>query len=173
MNLPRALPLLLLAACTPTAQAPLTDAAREAAAEEVRAASVALVAALNAHDPDSILGFYSLEEDFTYVACTEVYTGGEGYGVFTRSFHAAYPETRYDMSVQSVRVLGPDHAVVALEGTLVAPLFVTRVLRRDPTGGWLVTWEHESWPDCSGPAAPHPGTEGSDTTAAGQPGTPS
>ncbi|HSW31711.1 MAG TPA: hypothetical protein VLH75_19665 [Longimicrobiales bacterium] len=174
MNLSRALPLVLLlsSACAP-AQAPFTDADATAAEEEVRAASLALVDALNTHQADSILAFYSLDENFTYVACTTYYVGGEGYRAFVKSFHGLYPETKYTLEVGSVRVLGPSHAVVALEGSLTGPLWVTRVLRRDVRGRWLVTWEHESWPDCPGPEAPHPGSSEADTAMAAPAGTPS
>jgi ketosteroid isomerase-like protein len=174
MTLTRALPLLLLTswACAP-AQAPFTEADADAVAEEVRAASLALVDALNTHEADSILSFYSLDEDFTYVACTTYYVGGEGYGAFARSFHALYPQTRYTMQVGSIRVLGPTHAAVALEGSLAGPLWVTRVLRKEAGGRWRVTWEHESWPGCSDPKTPHPGTEPGDSASAPPSGAPS
>jgi len=174
MNLPRPLPLLVLlsAACAP-AQAPFTDADADAAAEEVRAASLALVDALNTHQADSILAFYSLDEDFTYVACTTYYVGGEGFESFVKSFHGLYPDTKYTLEVGSVRVLGPSHAVVVLEGSLAGPLWVTRVLRRDVRGRWLVTWEHESWPGCSDLGAPHPGSTEADSAAAPGAGGPS
>ncbi len=173
MNRSRTLPLVLLlsTACAP-APAPFTDADADRLAEEVRAASVALVDALNTHQADSILSFYSLDQDFTYVACTTYYVGGEGYDAFARSFHATYPETRYTLEVGSIRVLGPAHAVVALEGSLAGPLWVTRVLRKDARGRWLVTWEHESWPGCPDPGTPHPGTMQADSVAAAG-GTPS
>jgi ketosteroid isomerase-like protein len=173
MNLSRALPLVLLATACAPAQAPFTDADADAVAEEVRAASLALVDALNTHKTDTILSFYSLDEDFTYVACTAYYVGGEGYRAFALSFHSLYPETRYALEVGSVRVLGPSHAVVALEGSLTGPLWVTRVLRKEASGRWLVTWEHESWPGCAGPAAPHPGTNEADSTATAPAGMPS
>lgn len=162
MRLNRILPLLLaLAGCAP-GPAPLDDEARTAIASEARTASEALLGALNAHDPDAILAFYDLDGDFTYVACTNFMFGGDGYANLTRSLHLNYTEARYEMAVQSVRVLAPDVAVVSLQGTMLAPLFVTRVLRRSPAGAWLVTWEHESWPGCEGPSAAHPGTTGPD-----------
>ncbi len=175
MNPSRALPLVLLlsAACSPAAPKPFTDADAAAAAEEVRAASLALVDALNTHQADSILAFYSLDEDFTYVACTTYYVGGEGYDAFARSFHAMYPETKYTLDVGSVRVLGPSHAVVVMEGSLTGPLWVTRVLQRDVRGRWLVTWEHESWPDCPAPGTPHPGSAEADSAGVAPAGTPS
>lgn len=154
---PHLLLLLAAAACAP-APAPFTDADRTAAAEEARAASLELVAALNTHDADAILAHYDLDADFTYVACTNFFFGGDGYAAMTRSLHANYGEASYDLGVQSVRVLTPDVAVVSLQGSFLASLFVTRVLRRSAEGRWLVTWEHESWPGCEDPRPPHPGT---------------
>lgn len=163
MTASRLLPLLLaVSACTPP-PAPFTDADREAAEAEVRAVSEALVDALNAHDADAILAFYALDDDFTQVACTDMLFGGRGFEALTRSLHANYEDAVYRMDVRGVRVLGPDAAVVSLQGTMLAPLFVTRVLRREDDGRWLVAWEHESWPGCSAPAAPHPGTAPGDT----------
>ncbi len=152
----RTLPLLLLAAACAPAPAAFTGVQRDAVAAEARAATLALVDALNAHDADSILTFYSLDDDFTQVACTDFVFGGQGFAGLTRSLHANYRDAVYDMSVVSVRVLGPDAAVVSLRGTMLAPLFVTRVLRRGENGRWLVAWEHESWPGCPDPTAPHP-----------------
>jgi uncharacterized protein (TIGR02246 family) len=158
---PLALAALLTSACVPD-RGPVSfgDEERAAVAAEARAASVALLDALNAHDADAILAFYDLDGDFTYVACTNFMFGGRGYVNLTRSLHANYEESRYDMAVQSVRVLGPDVAVVSLQGTFLAPLFVTRVLRRSAEGRWLVTWEHESWPGCADPVRMHPGAGG-------------
>ncbi|MDP2956192.1 MAG: SgcJ/EcaC family oxidoreductase [Longimicrobiales bacterium] len=170
MTSSRILPLLLLATACAPAPAAFTDAQRDAAAAEVRAASLALVDALNAHDADSILTFYSLDDDFTQVACTGFVFGGKGFAGLTRSLHANYRDAVYDMSVVSARVLGPDAAVVSLRGTMLAPLFVTRVLRRGETGRWLVAWEHESWPGCPNPTTSHAGAMAGDSVIAGSRG---
>jgi ketosteroid isomerase-like protein len=122
----------------------------------VRVASAALVDALNAHDADSILAFYSSDDDFTQLACTSFVFGGASFASLTRSLHANYRDAVYDMAIRDVLVLGPNAAVVSLEGTMLGPLFVTRVLRRGDSGRWLVVWEHESWPGCPGPTSPHP-----------------
>jgi len=172
MRTPSFLSLVVLASACAPAPIPFTDADRAAAAEEARAASMALVDALNGHDGDAILRFYDLDEDFTYVACTNFLFGGEGYTAMTRSLHLNYADARYDMEVQSVRVLGPDVAVVSLQGTMLTPLFVTRVLRRSPDHLWLVTWEHESWPGCEDPWPAHPGTMPGGPEAAQPQGTP-
>ena len=124
----------------------------------VRAASATLVDALNAHDADAILDLYDLEEGFTQVVCTEVRTNPQGFANLTRALHTQFKDAVYTMRVSSVRVLGPDVAVVASEGTMTGPFFVTRVLRKAADGRWLVTWEHQSWPGCPPPVAPHPGT---------------
>lgn len=152
---------LLAASCVPDpGPASFSAEERAALAAEARAASLALLDALNAHDADAILAFYDLDDDFTYVACTNFMFGGRGYANMTRTLHANYDSTSYDMDVQSVRVLNRDVAVVSLQGTFLAPLFVTRVLRRSPAGSWLVSWEHESWPGCADPVRMHPGAGG-------------
>lgn len=168
MTAPKLLPFLLVAAsCAPAAPTPLSQAERETVASEVRAASMGLVDALNAHDADAILAFYSLDDDFTQVACTSFILGGTGFANLTRALHASYGDAAYDMTIQDVRVLGADGAVVSLKGTMLAPLFVTRVLRRAEDGRWLVVWEHESWPGCPSPTPPHPGTSPEDTLSSG------
>jgi uncharacterized protein (TIGR02246 family) len=159
--------LLLLvvgASCAP-APAAFTDADRERAEAEVRAASMALVDALNAHDADSVLTFYSLDDDFTYVPCTDMLFGGKLFSGITRNLHATYRDAVYTMEVRSLRLLGPDAAVVSLSGTMLTPLFTTRVLRRGDDGRWRIVWEHESWPGCADPTPPHPGMEPGDTAA--------
>jgi uncharacterized protein (TIGR02246 family) len=164
MTWPKFLPILLLAASCAPARPSLDEAEREAVASEVRVASAALVDALNAHDADSILAFYSPDADFTQLACTSFVFGGASFASLTRSLHANYRDAVYDMSIRNVLVLGPDAAVVSLEGTMLGPLFVTRVLRRADGGRWLVAWEHESWPACPTPTPPHPGTFPGDST---------
>lgn len=156
--------ILLAAACTPSAP-PRPGFDGEVIASEVRAASLALVEAMNAHTPDSILAFYALDDDFTYVGCTNFMFGPETFAGVVRGYHSANPEVRYDMAVQGVRVLGPDAAVVSLQGTSSPDLvlFTTRVVSRDDDGRWRVVWEHESWPGCPAPTAPHPGTVPEDT----------
>lgn len=171
MSLSRSRPLALLAAfaaaCTPATPS-LSDAQRAAVEEEARQASVALVDALNAHDADAILAFYALDDDFTQVACTSFIRGGEGFRAITRSLHAGYRDAVYRMDIRRVRVLGPDEAVVFLSGTMLAELFVTRVLQRGDDGRLRVVWEHESWPGCPETAAPHPGTGPGAAAAVGE-----
>ena len=149
--------LLALSACRPSSPggAP-TDP--EAVESEVRAASLAGVDALNAHDADRILGFYRLDDTFTQVACTAVRSGGPAFANLTRALHTQFKDVFYDMTCVRVQHLGPDAAAVALQGTMLDPLFVTRVLRKEADGRWLVVYEHESWPGCPSPVAPHPGT---------------
>ncbi len=183
MTTTQALPLLfaLATACAPD-PAPSMDAQgngkeagpRDAVASEVRAASMALVEAMNAHVPDSILAFYDLGADFTYVGCTNFTFAGETFADIVMGYHLANPEVRYDMAVQSVRVLGPDAAVVSLRGTSSPDLelFTTRVMKRGEDGRWRVTWEHESWPACPAPMAMHPGTVADDPAATEPPATP-
>ena len=156
-------PLSLLAflvaatACTAPSQGGSAYDA-EAAEAEVRAASLALLGALNDHDADAILAHYLLDDDFTQVVCTEVRVGGSTFAAITRAFHAQFPDAVYDMRVSALRMLGSDVAVVSLEGTMTGPLFISRVLHRTGDGRWLVAWEHSSWPGCEAPRPPHPGT---------------
>jgi len=159
MTASRILPLLLALAlsCTP-APAPFTDADRERAEAEVRATSMALVDALNAHDADAVLAFYVLDDAFTYIPCTDFVSGGKLFAGLTRSLHASYRDAVYAMDVLSVRVLGPDAAVVSLQGTMLTPLFMTLVLRREDDARWRIVQEHESWPGCADPTPAHPGT---------------
>ena len=156
--------LVVASSCTP-APAPFTDDDRERAEIEVRAASMALVDALNAHEADSILTFYSLDDDFTYLPCTDFAFGGKFFAGMTRSLHASYRDAVYEMNVRSARVFAPDAAVVSLQGTMLTALFTTRVLRRDDDGRWRIVWEHESWPGCADPTPAHPGTLAGDSAA--------
>lgn len=158
--------VLLLGACT-AAPATLTDAGRASAAEEVRAATSTLQAALNAHDPGAIFAHYRLDPAFTYVGCTNYMFGGDLFRNIVGAFHRqnAVP---YAYAVQALQVLSPGSAVVALQGEAGdLQMFVTRVLEKDEAGRWLVVHEHESWPGCSAPAAPHPGTAPGDTVGLG------
>lgn len=158
--------LVLAAACAPPAPSS-ADFDEAAVAEDARAASLALVNAMNGHDPDTILGFYALDADFTYVGCTHFMFGGDIFATIIGGYHVSNRDVRYDMAVQGVRILGPDIAVVSLKGTSSPDLalFTTRVLRRSGEGRWLVAWEHESWPGCSGPDTPHPGTAPGDSAS--------
>lgn len=168
-----ALPLLLVAASCAPATPPFTDEDRAIAEAEVRAASLALVHAMNAHDADSILTFYQLDDSFTYVPCTDVLTGGDFFAGLTRSLHASYRDAVYTMRIASLRVVSGDAAVVSLEGSMLAPLFTTRVLSRGDDGRWRIVWEHESWPGCPDPTPPHPGVAPDDFLPSGElPGEP-
>lgn len=158
------LPLLLLAAAC-SAPEGLSDADRQGIEAQVRAATAELQSALNAHDPDAILAHYSLDVDFVYVGCTNSMFGGELFGNIVGQYHRTNTEATYEYAVQSVRVLGPASAVVSLQGA-AGPLemFVTRALVRGDDGAWRIAYEHESWPGCAAPRAPHPGTAPGDTS---------
>jgi hypothetical protein len=67
-----------------------------------------------------------------------------------------------EQAVLFVQVLSPTVAVATLRGssTEANALFWTEVLQKSEDGRWLITYEHESWPDCSTPRGPHIGTEG-------------
>lgn len=160
----RFLPLaVLVAACTSGAS--LSDSQKQAVDREVREVSAALVDALNAHDADAILGFYSLDDDFTYVGCTGFTFQASVFESLLRGYHRAHPDAETAMSVQRLRVLTPETAVVSLQGPSgdLEALFTTRVLQKNAQGEWKVVYEHESWPDCSEPVRPHPGSAPGDS----------
>jgi ketosteroid isomerase-like protein len=163
-------PILVLLAlgCGPE-QASLSPGERDRVTTEARAAGQALLSALNSHDPDAILAHYDLGEDFTYVACTNVMSGGRGMEPLLRALHGAYKADSYEMDVTRVQVLAPGAAVVFFQGSFRVPLFVSRVFRKGDDGRWRVTWEHESWPGCSGPTEAHPGADPSDAANMGNP----
>jgi len=115
-----------------------------------------------------VLAFYVLDDGFTYVPCTDLVSGGRLFAGLTRSLHASYRDAVYALEVLGVRVLGPDAAVVSLQGTMLTPLYMTVVLRREDDGQWRIVWEHESWPGCPDPTPAHPGAAAPDPPPAGR-----
>lgn len=167
MNPIRFLPLaVLVAACAP-ASGPLSDAQTRAVDREVREASAALVDAMNAHEADTILSFYRLDDAFTYVGCTGMTFQASVFEGLLRGYHRNNPDAETAMSVQRLRVLDAGTAVVTLQGSSgdIEALFTTRVFQRGDEGGWQVVYEHESWPGCPDPVRPHPGSLPGDTVS--------
>jgi len=156
---------LVVAACTPTSDA-LTEEARQAVAAQVTQAVAELTAAMNAHDGDAVMGFYSGAPDFVYLGCTEYIRGGEAFAEMAAPFYAANPDVTIQQEIESLRVVGPEVAVVSLRGGQPdgPPLFWTQVWERGDEGRWIITVEHESWPGCPEPRGPHP------LTSEGEPG---
>jgi ketosteroid isomerase-like protein len=161
-----ALPLLLAAACAPGAPPPAqsgsADPVKQEVAAAVSAATDSLTAAMNAHDADRILAFFDLGPDFVYVSCTDVVFGGEMFGNITRSLHAQRKGVTYKVTPANTTVLGPDAAVVSIRtessDTLASnPVLTTRALSKGVDGQWRIVYQHQSWPGCKAPRAPHPG----------------
>lgn len=146
-------------ACRP-GPAPLEDAERGAIIHEVEETMARLTEAMNSHDPDRVLAFYENSEDFVYLGCTEFLFGFEALSGRLRTYYQANPKVEFEQEVVRTQVLGPDVAIVALQGrsTKADGLFRTEVLHRKMGGEWLVTYEHESWPGCPPPPVPHPFT---------------
>jgi ketosteroid isomerase-like protein len=138
---------LIAAACAPV---PLTDADRAAIAKEVTEALGELTAAMNDHDPESVVSFYAEDPDFLYLGCTDYVTGGTNFRQMAGPTYSARSDVMRGSSTET------------------EALFWTQVLvKRD--GRWLITYEHESWPGCNPPGAPHPMT-GADESAMLLPG---
>jgi len=159
------LPVMVVAACTPTSDR-FTEEARQAVAAQVAQAVAELTAAMNAHDGDAVVGFYSGGPDFVYLGCTEYIQGGEAFAEMVSPFYAANSEVTIQQEIVSLRVVGPGAAVVSLRGGQPEgpALFWTQTWERSDDGRWIITLEHESWPGCPEPRGPHP------LTGAGEPG---
>jgi len=156
-------PLLLVAACSPASET-LSESDRNAVAGEIRAANVALLEALNAHDIPRVLDLYETGPQFHYVGCTNVIQTSAVFGSIVAGYHKSHPDVTYEMAVTGLVVLDRDNGVATLLGESDSlKLFTTRVWRRSEDGSWKVAYEHESWPGCSAPALPHPGTIPGDT----------
>jgi uncharacterized protein (TIGR02246 family) len=161
-----ALPLALAAACTPSATT-LDDSARQDVAAAVIAVTDSLTEAMNAHDADRILAFFDASPDFVYVSCTNVVAGGEIFAGLTRSLHSARKGVVFEIQVLGTRVLGANAAFVTLHtessDTLTSsPILTTRILSKGTDGRWRIVYQHQSWPGCRSPYAPHPMTTASE-----------
>jgi uncharacterized protein (TIGR02246 family) len=158
---------LIAAACAPV---PLTDADRAAIAKEVTEALGELTAAMNDHDPESVVAFYAEDPDFLYLGCTDYVTGGTNFRQMAGPTYSARSDVMFEQRIVSIQVMSPTAVTVSQRGssTETEALFWTQVLvKRD--GRWLITYEHESWPGCNPPGAPHPMT-GADESAMLLPG---
>jgi uncharacterized protein (TIGR02246 family) len=142
-------------------------------ADDVRTAVTALTTAMNAHDADAVMAFYSDDPDFVYLGCTGFILGGPNFKQIVSGYYSARVDVVFQQDVVSVRVLGSDAAVVSLRGasTESPALFTTQTWVRSQEG-WKVAGVHESWPGCPEPQDPHPFTAPSDSSELILPGSP-
>ena len=158
----RTLPLVLFAvflgACAP-ADLALTDTERAAVEAEVRTVIDGLLEAMNAHEPKRVVAYYTDAPDFLALTCTSYLTGGRNFKALTGPSYGPRRGATFEHRLVGVRILSPAAAVVSLRGgsTRAPALFWTRVLEKEE-GVWRITYEHQSWPGCSEPPAPHPFT---------------
>lgn len=164
---------LLLLALFPAgcqrSSAPLDEAEKQTIAREVEETLGRLTEAMNAHDPDAVLGFYQHSDDFLYLGCTSFLLGFDTFSSRVGPYYLAKPEVIFHQEVVRTQVLSPTAAVVALRGgsSEAEALFWTEVLVRDADGRWMITYEHESWPGCPAPSGPHTLTSAGDTLGGG------
>jgi ketosteroid isomerase-like protein len=163
-TLKRYLPLaLVIGGCAPP-PASLSDADRAAVVAEVTAALSELTAAMNAHDSEGVIRFYPEDPSFLYLGCTDFITGGATFRRMVAPYYGPGNEVSFEQQIVSVQVLSPTAAVASQRGSSseAEALFWTQVLVKKD-GRWVITYEHESWPDCSPPSAPHPFTAPGDS----------
>lgn len=142
----------------------LTDADRQALAAEVRATLNGLTDAINAHDQAGAVAAYTDAAELVFVGCTSTIMGGPMFKQMVGPTYGRANGPTFEQPVVSVQVLSPTSAVAYQVGrsTRAPALFWTRVLVKEE-GRWLITHEHQSWPDCDPPPAPHPYTEPDDS----------
>ncbi len=140
------------------APATLTSAQADSLAVEVREVMGRLTEAMNAHDPERVLGFYRDTEAFVYLGCTDLMFGSAFFKGIIGPFYVNNPEVTFQREILRVQLLSPSSAVVTLQGSSTdsPALFWTQVLTREADGRWLITHEHESWPACDPPPSLHP-----------------
>jgi ketosteroid isomerase-like protein len=164
VSLKRFLPLVLFAAACAPAPASLSDADRAAVTAEVTAALTELTAAMNVHDSEAVVAFYLEDPSFLYLGCTDFVTGGATFRRMVAPYYGPGSAVTFEQQIVSVQVLSPTAAVVSQRGgsSEADALFWTQVLVKKD-GRWLITYEHESWPGCKAPSAPHPFTAPGDS----------
>ncbi len=138
----------------------MTAAAREAVAEEVRAAVDEYFAAQNAHDTVRVFESYLQREDFAYLGVTRVMVGYDRFRSTVANWYRNRPDITFEHDVQLVQVLSPTSAVATVRGSSSDQewLLFTQVYVRNDADRWVIAHEHVSWPGAEAPRR-HPGTE--------------
>ncbi len=128
--------------------------------EEVEGTLTGLTEAMNSHDPERIFSFYRQDQSFFYLGCTDVLYSWGTFSVRVGPYYQNNTDVTFEQEILSIQILSPTVAVAALRGSSsnAEALFWTEVLQRQDDGRWLITYEHESWPDCKTPRGPHMGT---------------
>jgi ketosteroid isomerase-like protein len=149
---------LAVASCA-ASHAPLSDEDRQAVVSEVGQAVEGLRDAMNAQDAEQVLSFYDLDPDFVYVSCTEFFFGTRFRTVADLYYRPSRGVT-FEQELVKVVALSPEAAVVTIRGSSsrAAHLFWTQVWVKKAGAGWVIDHVHQSWPDCTEPRTPHPGT---------------
>lgn len=162
---------ILSAGCAP-GPTPEVEADEAGLTGEVLEALAGLTEAMNSHDPERVFSFYRQDPSFFYLGCTNILYGWDTFSSRVGQYYTMNTDVTFEQEVLSVQILSPTVAVAAMRGssTEAPALFWTEVLQKDENGQWLVTYEHESWPGCSAPRGPHPGSEGEGGLPPGGPG---
>jgi len=123
-----------------------------------------LLEAMNAHDPDRVVSFYTDAPEFLALTCTSYISGGTTFKALVGPTYGPRRGATFEHRVVRAQALSPTAAVATLSGnsSKVPALFWTRILVKEE-GRWLITYEHQSWPGCSEPRAPHPFTPPGDS----------
>jgi ketosteroid isomerase-like protein len=167
MSAIRTLPALVLLAClgcSPASQT-LTEEERAAVTAEVTAAMTAMTEAMNAHDPERVMAFYTDAPEFLALTCTSFISGGATYKAMVSHTYGPRRGTTFEQRVVSVQPLSTTAALVTQAGgsSRAPALFWTRALVKQDDR-WIITYEHQSWPGCSPPPEPHPSAVSPGTT---------
>ncbi len=98
------------------------------------------------------------------MGCTNAIVGGATFKQMVGPTYRPATGATFVQRVAAVQALSPTSAVAYQVGnSSSAPaLFWSRVLVKE-AGRWIITYEHQSWPGCESPAAPHPYSEPSDS----------
>jgi ketosteroid isomerase-like protein len=151
--------LSLIACGSPDGQRPDVSAITS----EVEAAVGSFFQAMNAHDGDAVIGHYVGPENFLYAGITNVAVDWETWSGQVQAWYRANSDVEFTHELMSIQVVAPTVAVATVRGSSseAEALLWTQVWAKDAeTGRWLITTEHESWPECVDPPRPHVGTNG-------------